>query len=114
MDHDLPMVKKRAQLFLSQAKVVNPNGRICENQFSRTLVFARPAAWNTLQLGHGAPQGRQPASAFPLNEGLQRFTKQSRFLRYAGELLSGAYEVVVERNSCSHRQKTSGTNYSIK
>lgn len=40
MDHDLSLVQKPAQLFVPRAKVVDPDGRIGENQCGRTLVFA--------------------------------------------------------------------------
>src|SRR5258708_21926122 len=37
MDHDLPLVKVLAQLFVSGTQVVDPNRRIGENQFGFTL-----------------------------------------------------------------------------
>jgi hypothetical protein len=54
-----------------------------------------PAAWNILQFGHRASLRCQAASALPLNEGFQGFTKQRRFLSYASEFLRGAYEIVI-------------------
>src|SRR5690348_17314662 len=37
MDRNLPLVKMLAQFLVYRAKVVDPNGRIGENQFSRAL-----------------------------------------------------------------------------
>src|SRR6266487_6377087 len=70
----------------------------------RESIRPYPAAWNILQLRHCASQGRQSASAFSLDEGFESFTNQRRFLRYPGELLCNADEVVIECNGCSHRK----------
>src|ERR1700685_594267 len=63
-----------------------------------------PAAWNILQSGHCASEGRQSTSAFPLDESFEGFTNQRRFLRYPSKLLGDAYEIVIQRNCCSHRE----------
>lgn len=61
-----------------------------------------PAAWNTLQFGHCASQGRQSAGALPLDKGLESLTDQRRFLRDPSKLLGDTYEIVIQRNGCSH------------
>ena len=104
----LPLVKMLTHFCVSRTEMVDPDRRICENQFAPP-----PAAWNILQLGHCASQGRQSACAFPLDEGLESFTNQRRFLRHPSEFLGDAYEIVIQRKGCSHRG-TPGTDYSIK
>src|ERR1039458_2523892 len=37
MDRNVPLVEMLAHFFVSRTKVVNPDRRICENQFDRTL-----------------------------------------------------------------------------
>jgi RNA polymerase sigma factor (sigma-70 family) len=92
---------------VSPTEMVNPDRRIGENQCGRTLVspgsFAQPAAWNILQFGHRASQGRQSARAFPFDEGFESFTNQRCFLRDSGELLGNAYQIVIKRNGGSQR-----------
>jgi hypothetical protein len=64
-------------------------------------MFSGPAARNILQSGHGTSEGSQPAGAFTLDEGFEGFTDQCSLFFYAGELLGGADEIVVEGNSGS-------------
>src|ERR1700737_1891490 len=68
----------------------------------RESIRPRLAARNILQFRHGALKGCQAAGALPLDEGLERLTKQRGFFRHPGELLGDAYEIVIQRNSCSH------------
>ena len=61
-----------------------------------------PAAWNILQFGHCASEGRQSASALPFDKGLESLTDQRRFLCDPSKLLGNAYEIVIQRNGGSH------------
>jgi len=65
-------------------------------------MLSRTAAWNALQLRHGASQGRESASAFPLDERFEGFTNQCRFIRKAGEFLGDSYEIIIQCNRGSH------------
>jgi hypothetical protein len=81
---------------------LNGGGR-SKSTYRRESIPPPPAAWNALQSRHCASQRRQSTSAFSLDEGFQSFTNQRRLLRYSSELLGYAYEIVIQRNGCSHR-----------
>ena len=66
MDHNLALVKMLAQRFVSGAKVVDPNGGVCENQCGRTL--RRGIAFN-------------PGMVLPRDANLRALSRSMRALR---------------------------------
>jgi len=52
---------------------------------------------------HRAPEGRQSAGAFALDERFEGFPKQGCLFDDAGEFLGGANEIVIQRNGGSHK-----------
>ncbi len=68
-----------------------------------------PSAGDFFQTGHRSTERCKSTGAFPLDEGLQSFPKQCGLFRHSGELLGGAYEIVIQRYGSSH-----SINYSIK
>src|SRR5712692_6740067 len=75
--------------------------RVVENLRQESFRL-KPVAWNAFQIRHRAAEEGQSAGALALDESFQRLANQSRFLRHAGELLSGAYEIVIQRKRRSH------------
>ena len=72
-------------------------------------MLGLPAAWNGLELRHGASQSRQSPGALPLNQRLERFAQKRGLFFHTSKFLGNAHEFVVESNGGSH-----GIDYSIK
>jgi len=80
-------------------RVRRPCGAAPENQFGATR--RRRTFFN---FGIVPPKGRQPAGALQFDESFKSFPNQGRFLFYPSELLGDEYEIVIQRNGCSHRK----------
>jgi len=102
MDRDIPRFELTAHRAVPGAEVVNPNGSVGKDHSVSQSLFETPAR-NMFQFRHRPAQCRQPACAFPLDQGPQSLSNERRFLHNPSELLRGINQVVVKRKCCSHR-----------
>jgi methylphosphotriester-DNA--protein-cysteine methyltransferase len=62
-----------------------------------------PAARNTSQTRHRTCKKCQSSSALPLDQRLESFANQCRFLSDASELTGNAEEIIIKVEGYSHR-----------
>jgi len=71
MDHNVPVVKMLAQFSVSGTEMVDPNRRICENQ------FAAPCGVEHSSIAALWLPETPSVSAFSLDEGFESFTNHA-------------------------------------
>jgi hypothetical protein len=64
-------------------------------------MLQTPAPRNTFQTRHGAAEGAQSSGALPLDQCLENFANQRRFLS-ASRLLGKAVEIIIKIEGGSH------------